>query len=427
MIRFRSSYMLIGMNRGWNPNRFLFFDSLFLYLLTVLPGLAAARPDFDARGAEAIARFLNEEISRGEVPGVIVLITAPDRTLCHVACGKMNSAQGVEMRKDAIFRIASMTKALTSTAVMMLVEEKKLALEDELSKYLPAFRSPQVIRRLDLTAETWETRPATQPITIRQLLTHTSGIGYSWSDPGLAMIARRTKRTGEIDLPLLHEPGEKWTYGAGTNVLGNVVEKISGQPLDQFMENRIFRPLEMKDTAWTVPDTRRDRVVTLHQKRAGRLEEIPNPENISAQVRGDGRLFSTADDYSHFLQMILGRGQRGGVRLLQPATVAGMSRNQTGPIRVRLQPTANADYSQPFPLGVGEDVWGLGFQLASPSRPEPAMRRPGSMSWAGINNTYFWIDPREDLIVIFLTQFYPDGTFNFRNQLKAIIYSSIVD
>jgi CubicO group peptidase (beta-lactamase class C family) len=170
-------------------------------------------------------------------------------------------------------------------------------LDDEVARYLPAFMTPQVISRVDLTAGTYETRPATRPITIRHLLTHTSGIGYSWSDPGLALIEKLTGRTSEADLPLVHEPGEKWTYGASTKVLGDVIEKVSGQHLDVFLDTRLFRPLDMHDTGWSVPPTQHARVVTAQQRVDGRFVETPNPASITAGVRGDGRLFSTAADY----------------------------------------------------------------------------------------------------------------------------------
>ncbi len=382
-------------------------------------------PSLDVQGARELSGFLTKIVNRGDVPGVVVLVTAPDRVLYHEAFGKMNVAQGLEMRKDAIFRIASMTKPITSAAVMMLVEEGKLQLEDEVSKYLPAFKSPRVISRLDLTAVTYETRPATRAITIRQLLTHTSGIGYSWSDPGLAMIEKLTGRTSEVDLPLLHEPGERWTYGAGPKVLGDVIEKLSGQSIDAFLKSRIFGPLGMPDTGWSVPPEKHARVVTLHQKKDGRITESPNPANFAVQPRGDGRLFSTATDYCKFVQMILNRGRLGTTRLLKAQTVQDMSRDQTGNVRVRLQPTANIEYSNPFPLGVGEDVWGLGFQLAAPARPDPAMRRPGSMSWAGINNTFFWIDPKEEIGVVVLMQmlpFYDEAAIGVLRGVETSVY-----
>ena len=368
---------------------------------------AQSAETLDLQGARELSKFLAETVNRGDVPGLVVLVTALDRVLYHEAFGKMNMAAGIDMRKDTIFRIASMTKAMTSAAVMMSVEEGKLRLDDEVSKYLPAFKNPQVISRLDLAAGIYETRPATHPITIRQLLTHTSGIGYSWSDPGLAMIERLTGLTSEVDLPLVHEPGEKWTYGAGPKVLGDVIEKLSGQSIDAFLESRIFRPLGMIDTGYTVPPEKHARVVTLHQKKNGRINESPNPTTLAVQPRGDGRLFSTANDYCRFVQMILNHGRLGSTRLLKEETVREMSRNQTGSVRVRLQPAANTDYTKPFPMGAGEDVWGLGFQLAAPTKSDPALRRPGSMSWAGINNTFFWIDPKEGIGVIILMQMLP--------------------
>ena len=397
-------------------------------LVTVAIACVPPRPALDATAAGALSTFLSDTVKRGDVPGVVVLVVAPDRVLYHEAFGKMDTAHGVDMQKDAIFRIASMTKALTSTAVMMFVEEGRLGLDDEVSGYLPAFKSPQVLSRLDPAAGTYETRPAVRPITIRQLLTHTSGIGYSWSDPGSALVEKLTGRTSEADLPLVHEPGEKWTYGASTKVLGDVIEQLSGQRIDEFLEHRIFRPLGMQDTGYAVPDAKRTRVVTLHQRTDGRLIEIPNPPVIAAQPRGDGRLFSTAADYARFIQTILNRGQLGSVRLLKDNTVGEMSRNQTGDVKVRLQPTANAAYSKPFPLGAGEDVWGLGFQLAAPGKPDPARRRPGSMSWAGINNTFFWIDPQAKIGAIVLMQvlpFYDEAAIAVLTGVEARVYQHL--
>ena len=416
----------------------------FLFFSQMMPvGLAAARningvqgdsyggkpaATLNLQGSRELSKFLAEAVNRGDVPGVVVLVTALDRVLYHEAFGKMNVGAGVDMRKDAIFRIASMTKAITSAAVMMLAEEGKLRLDDDVAKYLPAFKGPQVISRLDLAAGTYETRPATHAITIRQLLTHTSGIGYSWSDPGLAMIEKLTGRTSEADLPLVHEPGEKWTYGAGPKVLGDVIEKLTGQSIDAFLESRIIRPLGMLDTGYTVPPEKHARVVTLHQKKDGRITESLNPKTLAVQPRGDGRLFSTANDYCRFVQMILNHGRLGAAGLLKEETVREMSRNQTGSIRVRLQPSAKTDYSKPFPIGAGEDVWGLGFQLAAPVKPDPSMRRSGSMSWAGINNTFFWIDPKEGIGVIILMQmlpFYDEAALGVLRGVESRVYQHL--
>jgi methyl acetate hydrolase len=207
-----------------------------------------------------------------------------------------------------------------------------------------------------------------------------------------------------------------------------IIEKVSGQPLDAFLDSRIFRPMGMQDTGWRVPQGKQARVVTMHERTNGRLIETPNPASIAAQVRGDGRLFSTASDYGRFVQMILNQGRLGSVRLLKAETIREMGRNQTGDVKVRLQPVANPAYSNPYPLGVREDVWGLGFQLAAPTKPDPNMRRPGSMSWACINNTFFWIDPQEGIGCVVLMQllpFYDDAALGVLRGVETRIYQHL--
>jgi methyl acetate hydrolase len=403
------------------------FVVLFAVLLFVVHLPAAAPPALDAKGNAAIGAFVTEAVARGDVPGLVVLVTGPDRVLYHEAFGKMNDAKNVGMQKDAIFNIASMTKAVTSVGTMMLVEEGKLGLDDEVSKYLPAYKSRHVISKVDIAASTYETRPATRPITIRQLLTHTSGIGYSWSDPGLALVQKKTG-AADLDLPLVNEPGAQWTYGASTRVLGEVIEKISGQRIDAYLEARILGPLGMRDTTYTIPAAKTSRVVTRHQKADGKITEIPNPDPIPATIRGDGGLYSTAPDYALFIQMLLNRGRLGSVRLLQDQTVAEMTRNQTGSVKVRLQPSAEPLRSRPYPLGAGEDVWGLGFQLAAPAKPAANVRRPGSMSWAGINNTFFWVDPQQQIGVIVLMQmlpFYDDAAIKLLQGVEERVYEHL--
>src|SRR4030095_12362531 len=288
------------------------------------------------------------------------------------------------------------------------------------------FKNPQVLSKVDLAAGTYETRPATRPITIRQLLTHTSGIGYSWYDPGLALVQKKTG-AADLDLPLVNEPGAQWTYGASTRVLGLVIEKISGQGIDAFLESRILGPLGMRDTTYAVPAAKTARVVNRNQKADGKIAEIPNPDVIPPPVRGDGGLYSTAPDYARFVRMLLNHGQLDGVRLLKEQTVHDMERNQTGNVKVRLPPRAEPLRSKPYPLGAGEDVWGLGFQLAAPAKPAANMRRPGSMSWAGINNTFFWVDPQQQVGVIVLMQvlpFYEDAASAILQATEKLVYQN---
>jgi len=389
---------------------------------------AVPPPSITTEGSGAISSFLGDAVTRGDVPGVVALVVDRDKVLYHEAFGKMNVAKNVPMAKDTIFRIASMTKAVTSVGVMQLVEQGKIGLDDEVSKYLPRLKSPQVFTKVDEQAGTYLTQPAKRPITIRQLLTHTSGIGYSWSDHGLAIAQKKTGATNDSELPLVNEPGAQWTYGASTRVLGEVIEKITGQRIDAYLETQIFVPLGMRDTTYTVPPEKFARVVTVHQKANKAMTETQNPTPIPATIRGDGGLFSTAADYSRFVQMILNRGQLGSVRILKETTVAEMSKNQTGSVKVRPQPTADTLRSKPYPLGAGEDVWGLGFQIAAPKTPNPSMRSPGSLSWAGINNTYYWIDPQKQVGAVILMQmlpFYDEAALRVLNGFEERVYRNL--
>ena len=404
--------------------------TVFCVVVLMLVSLDAARtgPALRSSGPGALSQFFNDVIARGDVPGIVAIVVSPDKVLYHESFGKMNVAQNKAMLKDTIFRIASMTKAVTSVGVMQLVEQGKIGLDDPVSKYLPRLASPQVFSKVDEETGTYETKPATRPITIRQLLTHTSGIGYSWSDHGLAIAQKKTGATNDSELPLVNEPGTQWTYGASTRVLGELVEKITGERIDAYIDAHIARPLGMRDTSYTVPKEKYSRVVTLNQKANSKITETQNPDPIPATIRGDGGLFSTAADYSRFVQMILNKGQLGSVRILKEATVAEMGKNQIGSVKVRLQPTAEPLRSKPYPLGAGEDVWGLGFQLAAPKTPNPSMRSPGSMSWAGINNTFYWIDPQKQVGAVILMQmlpFYDEGAIRTLQGFEERVYKNL--
>jgi CubicO group peptidase (beta-lactamase class C family) len=398
-------------------------------VLALMVGVKAVPPlTFTNEGSSALSTFLGDAVARGDVPGIVAIVVDRDKVLYHEAFGKQNVAKNVPMAKDTIFRIASMTKAVTSVGVMQLVEQGKLGLDDDVSKYLPRLKNPQVFSKVDEKAGTYLTQPAKRPITIRQLLTHTSGVGYSWSDHGLAIAQKKTGATNDSELPLVNEPGAQWTYGASTRVLGEVIEKITGERIDAYLEAHVLGPLGMHDTSYTVPQDKYSRVITVHQKANNAITETQNPTPIPATIRGDGGLFSTASDYSRFVQMILNRGQLGGVRILKESTVAEMSKNQTGSVKVRLQPTADPLRSKPYPLGAGEDVWGLGFQIAAPKIPNPSMRSPGSLSWAGINNTFYWIDPQKQVGAVLLMQmlpFYDEAALRVLNGLEERVYRNL--
>jgi methyl acetate hydrolase len=398
-------------------------------VVLLMASINAAPPaSLTTEGSSALSTFFNDAVARGDVPGVVALVVDRDKVLFHEAFGKQNVAKNVPMAKDTIFRIASMTKAVTSVGVMQLVEQGKVGLDDDVAKFLPRLKSPHVFSKVDEQAGSYLTQPAKRSITIRQLLTHTSGIGYSWSDHGLAIAQKKTGATNDSELPLVNEPGAQWTYGASTRVLGEVIEKVTGERIDAYLEKHILAPLGMRDTTYTVPADKYSRVVTVHQKANNAITETQNPTPIPATIRGDGGLFSTAADYSRFVQMILNRGQLGGVRILKEITIAEMSKNQTGSVKVRLQPTADQLRSKPYPLGAGEDVWGLGFQIAAPKTPNPSMRSPGSLSWAGINNTYYWIDPQKQIGAVILMQmlpFYDEAALRVLNGFEERVYRNL--
>ncbi len=351
--------------------------------------------------------YLTGVVRDSRIPGIVALIVDEDRVLYTGAFGRQNVAAGVPMATDSIFRIASMTKPVTSVAVMMLVQEGDIGLDDPVSGYLPAFEGEQVLENFNAAAKTYTTRPASGPITIRHLLTHTSGLGYAFSNETLAALVGPEPGASVTRFPLLHDPGARWTYGESTRVLGTLVEEVSGQGLEEFLAERIFVPLGMSDTFYTVPAPKAGRVATVHRRTPEGLVETPNPAEITAPPNGDGGLHSTAADYAKFIQLFLNNGRApNGMRLLSEATVALMGENHIGAIFVERQPAAIPALSEPFPLGAGRDKFGLGFQITGPHN-EAFARSPRSMSWAGIFNTEFWIDPARGVGGVLLMQYLP--------------------
>jgi CubicO group peptidase (beta-lactamase class C family) len=320
-----------------------------------------------------------------------------------------------------------MTKPITSSAAMMLVDEGKLRVDDRVDAYLPAFRRREVFAKVNEAARTYETRPAARPITVKHLMTHTSGIGYAWSQPAVGMAQIKTGLL-EPDLPLLYEPGEKWAYGANTRVLGDIVAKVSGQPIDSFLRARIFEPLGMRETGFDVPPEKHARVVTVSQRTNGVLAEQPNPATLAVAVRGDGGLYSTARDYSAFLRMLLNGGRIEGRRLISAQSMEALTHNQIGNLVVEQQPVFDKERSRPYPLGAGSDKWSLAFQIAAPRSPAGNRRSPGSYSWAGINNTFFWVDPVKQIGVIVLMQvlpFYDERAMAVLGGVEEIVYQHL--
>jgi CubicO group peptidase (beta-lactamase class C family) len=346
------------------------------------------------------------------------------------AAGKLDVAKNVTMPVNAIFSIASMTKPVTSVAIMMLLEEGKLKLDDPVSKYLTGFDDLRVITKFNETDATYETRPAKRAMTVRHLLTHTSGIGYSFTNPIEYRLTQATKK-GEWELPLLSDPGDKWNYSASTRVLGMIVEKITGATLEAYYQQRIFKPLGMVDTSYAVPAANQPRVPTQYSRINGVLEaqpKAPIPSTATAPFRGDGGLYSTVEDYSKFVQMLLNGGHLGSAKILSENSVKMMGQNHIGSIFVELQPDADKLRTKPFPLGAGHDKFGLGFQIASSDPQFSKFRSPGSMSWAGIFNTEFWIDPVKHIGGVQMMQvlpFYDDGAIRTLRDFEESVYQNL--
>jgi methyl acetate hydrolase len=397
----------------------------WLLPLLVVAAVTAAPPSLPEPGATALSTFLKGATDRGDVPGVVVAVVDKNGVLYNEAFGQSSTLSKKPMTKDTIFNMASMTKPVTSIAIMMLVDEGKLKIDDEVAKYLPKYKNPLVISKFNDADASYETRPAKRPITIRHLLTHTSGIGYGFASPTLTKIMAKTKQT-ELDLPLLFDPGESWAYGASTRVLGHVVEAISGQKIDVFLQSRILGPLGMNDTSYLVPTTKYSRVVAVNARENGKFVERPMPATLPATVQGDGGLYGTASDYGLFLRMLLNRGTLNGRRILSEASVKTIFANHMGNVVVQPQESANQSLSRNFPLGAGKDRWGLGFQLAAEKQAN--RRTPGSGTWAGIFNTHFFIDPSREVGVIVMMQtlpFYDDASMKVYAGVEEAVYRTL--
>ncbi len=402
--------------------------SPFILMVGCFQPQQVAWPEIPEKGIAQIDQLLQDAVDRKDIPGVVAIVANRDRILYHQSFGKMDVMNGVEMQKDTIFGIASMTKPITSVAVMMLYEEGRLDLDDPISQYLDWLSNPEVIISFDEEDGTYSTKPAEREITIRHLLTFTAGFGYSFANSLMALLVEKTGKT-ERELPLLHEPGEKWTYGMEVRVLGELVEELSGRTLPQFLKERIFDPLGMSDTFYVLPAEKYPRWVTRHQRENGILRERPNPEKQRPFIVGDAGLLSTAPDYVRFLQMLLSGGRFNGNRILSEASIRLMTQNQIGELVVEIQRGPYPLLSRAFPLGARRgDKFGLGFQIAVADGKEGHLRSPGSYSWSGLSNTHFWVDPEKGIVAVILMQvlpFYDETCIAVYQGFEELIYEHL--
>ncbi|MCU1335239.1 MAG: beta-lactamase [Bryobacterales bacterium] len=377
----------------------------------VLLGTQAQRLFGASASTNAIDRTLREGIERRKIPCVAAMVASSDRILYSGAFGKRDSASGIDVRPDSIFAIASMTKALTSVAAMQLVERGKLKLDEPAAKYLPELGQIQVLEGFDPAGKP-VLRPAMKPITLRHLLTHTSGFAYpTWSEEMFKYTQTAPIPPGAVAplVPLVFEPGTRWQYGYSTDWTGRLVEAASGLTLEQYFDRNILQPLGMNDTGFSVPAEKFDRLVSRYQRQPdGSLRETPRtlPPKPRA-FNGGGGLSSTAPDYIRFMQMILRYG-RSGIRdeILTAKSVEMMSVNQIGGLGAGRLKTFLPNTSSDVDLHPGVvDKWGLGFLINTVGYP--GGRSAGSLAWAGVYNTFYWIDPPRGICGVIMMQFLP--------------------
>lgn len=376
-------------------------------------------------GLTKIDSVMQRYVDEKKLPGMITMIARKGNIVSFQKYGNMN--ENKPMQSDAIFRIASMTKPVTSVAIMILYDKGCLQLDDPVSKYVPEFSDLKVYSNKDKNGSHLENQ--IRQMTIRNLLTHTSGLSDGAEDSYVDSLYRDANiNEGTLKeeiltlskIPLKFQPGTRWQYSLSTDVLGYIIETVSGQPLDAFFRQRIFNPLKMVDTDYFVPEDKLNRVAAVYGLSDNGIEVLNSPEinNVSAPVknlRGNGGLLSTAADYMIFAQMLLNKGEYKGTRILKRRTVELMISNQ---LTKELMP--NDEFQSKLMSGMG---FGLGFAVVKDKNPA---NNPGSYWWAGSANTFFYIDPREDLILIFMAQFVPNFYYPVCKEFREAVYKAII-
>ncbi len=412
------------------------FQALTLVAQKIMPLTTPEAAGFSTERLSRLDREMSEWSQKEWMNGSVALIIRNGKVAYYKAVGYNDLDSKTAMQKDGIFRIASQTKAITTVAMMILFEEGKILLDDPVSKYIPSFRKQMVLDKFNATDTTYTTVQSKREITIRDLMTHTSGLGYAQigSREANAIYAKNNITAGIgvqndklldamnrlAKLPLMHQPGEKWTYGLNSDLLGCLVEVISGMTLNDFFKSKIFDPLGMKDTYFHVPASKALRLVNLYKedsvgkliKAEGNMLNGPTAANYplinSTYYSGGAGLSSTIYDYAIFLQMLLNDGIYDGKRILGRNAVRIMTQNQIGDISIR-----------------GEDKFGLGFQLITEKSSGRTLANEGTYSWGGAFATSYWVDPKEKLVMLFFRQLQGSTHGDVVEKFRALTYQAI--
>ena len=361
-----------------------------------------------------IDQILRQKSDAQDIPGVVAMAANGKDVIYQGAFGKRDLSKDDPMTADSVFWIASMTKAVTTAGAMQLVEQGKLSLDEPIGKLLPDLATPMVLEGFDANGGP-KLRPAKKLITLRQLMTHTAGFCYELWNADKATYLEKTGTPGittcqnaALKTPLASDPGTRWEYGTNIDFVGKAVEAASGKKLDAYLRDHLFTPLGMTDTAFKITDNMRKRLVGMHVRgEDGKLSAMPfeleqNPEFHM----GGGGLYSTAADYIKFCQMILNKGKGNGNQVLKADTVTMMGQNHIGELNVTKMTTAAPIYTNDVDLYPDQvKKWGLSFLINTAKTPEG--RSPNSLAWAGLANTYYWIDPTRDVCGVILMQLLP--------------------
>jgi CubicO group peptidase (beta-lactamase class C family) len=389
-------------------------------------------------GLRHVTRLVQDYVDAQKIPGALSLVARHDRVVHFETYGQMDVERARPMRPDTIFRFYSMTKPIASIGLMMLYEEGRFQLDDPASKFIPQLKNLPVF--VSGTADAFETRPAAREMSVRDLLMHTSGLVARDTQSPIGQLYRRAGfRGGDTvgtlsdmieklrEIPLACDPGTRWIYGISTDLVGYLCEILSGQPLDEFLRARIFEPLGMVDTGFTVPAGSVDRFAALYAPQEGlpRYRLVDEPASSSyvtgrSYLSGAGGLVSTAADYLQFCRMLAHGGSLDGQRIIGPRTLALMTLNHLPGGADLATMAQNGAETQREGQG-----FGLGFAVLLDQAVAQIIGTPGEFYWGGAASTAFFVNPREDLIMLFLTQLRPSSTYPIRRELRATIYSAI--